>query len=101
MGKTSVNLFDIAIGLAVTCQEKLSATVEKLVQKGELGRQQASEFLSAVEDKGAAGRKKITTQAQDSARKVLDEMGIVSTDEVAKLRKEIKELKALVKAKAD
>ena len=98
MDKKLISVVDIALGLAVTCQEKLAATVDKMVKKGELGKQQATDFLAAVQDKGADGREALGKQMQESAKKVLGEIGFASTDEIVKLRKEIKELKALVKS---
>lgn len=98
MDSKIVNVCDVALGLATICQEKLTATVNQLVEKGEMGRQQATEFLEATQNKGADSRQSIGKLVQDGARKVLGEIGFVSTDEIAKLRKEIKELKTLIKS---
>jgi len=95
--KKRICLIDVVLGLAMMSQEKVTAAVDALVKNGALGKEQANDFLSTVQAKGAACKKTLGGQFQDIARKVLAELGFVPSDKVAKLRKEIYKLKSMRK----
>jgi polyhydroxyalkanoate synthesis regulator phasin len=75
----------------------MAAAADSLVKKGALSRRQSEEFLRAVQAEGAEFKKATGNQVLESAKKVLGELGVVTAGDVAKLHKEIKELKAMLK----
>ncbi|MFA7173332.1 MAG: hypothetical protein WC340_07945 [Kiritimatiellia bacterium] len=95
--KKSVYVIEMALGLALMGQKKLAAAVDSLVEKRAMSRQQAQEFLHTAQSEGAECKKVIEDQFLNSAKKVLGELGFVTTDDVAKMHKEIIGLKAMVK----
>ncbi|MDA3925309.1 MAG: hypothetical protein PF904_11495 [Kiritimatiellae bacterium] len=97
MEKKRVCPIEIALGLALMGQKKLAGTVESLEKKGTNGKRQSQEFLHAVQSEGAKCKQVIGKQFRASAKKAMGEYGFVTADDVAKVHKEIKELKKMLK----
>ena len=96
MEKKCVCPIDIALGLALMGKKKLVGKVESLEKKGTEGNRQSREFLHAAQSEGVKCKQVIGKKFRDSAKKALGEYGFVTADD-AKVHKEIKELKKMLK----
>ena len=98
MAKKCVCLAEIALGLARVSQKEVVAAVDSLVKKGTLSKERSVKFLHHLQAEGTDCKNAIEKQIQGSAKKALGDLGFVTADDVALLRKEIKALKALPKS---
>lgn len=93
--KKSICISELALGLARLSKKELVTAVDVLVEKGAMTKERSEKFLQDAQAEGAECKKAIGDKLQGSAKKILKDLGVVTSADVAKLHKEIKVLKAL------
>lgn len=90
------NLFDkglaFGLGLAVKSKEQIEATVEELVKKGELKKEESNQFVNELVKKGKETRSELDQMIQERMKKMLNELNLVTKEDVQRLEQRIVEL---------
>lgn len=81
-------LFYTGIGAATLLKEKVEKEVEKLEEKGKLGKADAKAFLEAIEERGKEEEEVLKTKLKDALREVIDELGLATKADIEALHKE-------------
>ena len=76
------------IGAATLLKEKVEKEVEKLEEKGKLGKADAKAFLEAIEERGKEEEEVLKTKLKDALREVIDELGLATKADIEALHKE-------------
>ena len=77
--------FLAGIGLLSMTREKAQKIVEELTHEGELQRGEAKEWIDQLSDRGEEERQALRKLIRDEIKKVLDEMGLATKDDIQKL----------------
>lgn len=98
MEKKCVCPVEMALGMALLGKKKLTESFDSLEKKRSKSSQQLHEFLHDAQSEGAKCKQVIGEQFKGSAKKTLGDCGFVTADDVAQVRKEIEELKDVLKS---
>ncbi|MGV3487154.1 MAG: phasin family protein [Tuberibacillus sp.] len=82
----------LGFGLAVTSKEQLEKTVDELVKRGEMTRQESKDFLNELMKKGESTSAELEALINQKVNKVIDRLDLVKKSEVERLEQRIKEL---------
>ena len=77
--------FLAGIGLLSMTREKAQKVVEELTHEGELQRGEAKEWIDQLSARGEEERQALRKLIRDELRKVLDEMGLATKEDIQKL----------------
>lgn len=84
------NLLYTGIGAAVVFKEKVEAEVKKLEEEGKLKTDDAKSLLESIEEKGKAQEIAFKNQLKSALKEVLDELGVATKEDIAKLKDQLK-----------
>lgn len=85
------------IGLAAVTKEKIEEMVDELVKTGEIKQKEASSVKEKLIQKAEQERNELIELIKKQVKAVADELGLVSKEEIEKLRKQIKKLEKELK----
>ena len=77
--------FLAGIGLVSMTREKAQKIVDELTHEGELQRSEAKEWIDQLSDRGEEERQALRKLIRDEIKKVLDEMGLATKEDIQKL----------------
>lgn len=81
-------LFYTGIGAASLLKERVEKEIEKLEERGKLGKDDAKAFLDAIEARGKEEENAFKTKLKDALKEVIDELGIATKADIKELLKE-------------
>ncbi len=85
------NLFEkgllAGIGLLSMTREKAQDIIEELSHEGELQKNEAKQWVDQLSDRGEEERQALRKLIRDEMKKVLDEMGLVTKEDIKELLK--------------
>ncbi|NLW12087.1 MAG: hypothetical protein GX028_08755 [Clostridiaceae bacterium] len=70
------------IGLASWSREKIEETVEDMVKKGDIARNDAREFANELVKKGESQREELNKLIQDEVHKALEQMDLAAKSDI-------------------
>jgi polyhydroxyalkanoate synthesis regulator phasin len=77
--------FLAGIGLLSMTREKAQKVIEDLSQEGELQKNEVKEWVDQLSDRGEEERQALRKLVRDELKKVLDEMGLATKEDIQKL----------------
>ena len=77
--------FLAGIGLLSMTREKAQKVMEELTHEGELQRHEMKEWVDQLSDRGEEERQALRKLVRDEVKKVLDEMGLATKDDIQKV----------------
>ena len=78
--------FLAGIGLLSMTREKAQQVIEELTHEGELQKNEVKEWVDQLSDRGEEERQALRKLLRDEMKKVLDEMGLATKEDIQKLR---------------
>ena len=77
--------FLAGIGLLSMTREKAQKVIEELTHEGELQKNEAKEWVDQLSARGEEERQALRKLVRDEMKKVLDEMGLATKEDIQKL----------------
>ena len=77
--------FLAGLGLLSMTREKAQKVVDELTHEGELQRSEAKEWIEQLSDRGEEERQALRKLIRDEMKKVLDEVGFATKEDIQKL----------------
>lgn len=91
--KNLLNQFiSLGVGAAVFSKEQIERSVEDLVRKGEISKGDSRELVERLIEKGSKMREEMDSIIASKVSQTLDQLHLVSKDELRKLERRIEEL---------
>ncbi|MHC1788195.1 phasin family protein [Solidesulfovibrio sp.] len=88
-----VDLLYMGLGAAFLAKDKFTEVIDELEKRGEVSRDEAKRFLDDAKSRAKHEEEAVAARVREEVRKVLEEMGLATKDDIA-------ELKALLKKKS-
>ena len=86
---TMTSLFEkgllVGIGLLSMTREKAQEVIDELSHEGELQKSEVKEWVDQLSDRGEEERQALRKLIREEMKKVLDEMGLVTKEDIQKL----------------
>lgn len=77
--------FLAGIGLLSMTREKAQKVIEELTHEGELQKNEVKQWVDQLSDRGEEERQALRKLVRDEVKKVLDEMGLATKEDIQKL----------------
>jgi len=84
------NLLYTGIGAAALMKEKVEKEMQKLQEEGKIKTSDAKSFLESIEQKGKDEEKRFKEELKSALKEVIEELGIATKEDLAKLKEECK-----------
>jgi polyhydroxyalkanoate synthesis regulator phasin len=84
------------IGLALKTRDEVEDIARELSKKGSMSEQEGKKFLDDLLKRYDEARDKLEGRVEETVKKILKKMDIVTSDELKALKKEIRELKKAI-----
>jgi polyhydroxyalkanoate synthesis regulator phasin len=78
--------FLVGIGLLSMTREKAQQVIEELSHEGEVQKGEMKQWVDQLSDRGEEERQALRKVIRDEVKKVLDEMGLATKEDIQKLR---------------
>lgn len=78
--------FLAGIGLLSMTREKAQQVIDELTQEGEVQKNEVKEWVDQLSSRGEEERQALRKLVRDELKKVLDEMGLATKEDIQKLR---------------
>lgn len=78
------------LGALSVFKDRVEEEVKKLEEKGKLKTEDAKSFLDSIEQRGKEEDEKIKNKIKEMLKEVIDELGIATKEDIAKLKEELK-----------
>lgn len=83
-------LLHTSIGAGLLLKEKVEEDIKKLEETGKLKSDDAKSFLESLEQKGQEEELKNKEKLKLLLKEIIDELGLVTKDDLEKLKQELK-----------
>lgn len=77
--------FLVGIGLLSMTREKAQQVIEELSHEGEVQKSEVKQWVDQLSDRGEEERQALRKLIRDEVKKVLDEMGLATKEDIQKL----------------
>ncbi|NNK14011.1 MAG: hypothetical protein HKP52_07220 [Desulfofustis sp.] len=94
------NMFYIGAGAAFLTKEKLEELRTELIEKGKMTQDEGRQFIDDMVKKSEEAKSQVDQQIHDAITARLKNMDIATGEDIAKLRSQIEELKAMIEPKS-
>jgi polyhydroxyalkanoate synthesis regulator phasin len=78
--------FLVGIGLLSMTREKAQQVIEELSHEGDVQKGEMKQWVDQLSDRGEEERQALRKVIRDEVKKVLDEMGLATKEDIQKLR---------------
>lgn len=85
-------VFSLGLGAAVATKEQIEKTVEGLVKKGEVSREESKELINQWIEKGEQAQRDLDDQVKARVNEALSQLNVVTKEEFNALERRIREL---------
>lgn len=92
-------VLSLGLGLAAAGKEQIEKTIDELVKKGEVSKEESKAWVEAIVQKGDEARQRIEELARDKVNAMIRERQLATREDIERLEKRIEELER--KAQAD
>ncbi|CAI9390431.1 phasin family protein [Niallia sp. Sow4_A1] len=92
MRTTIEKALSLGLGLAIAGKEQVEKTVEELVKKGEVSKNESKDLINHLIQKGEEMKGQLETVAKEKVNAAYAEMKLATLDDVKKLEKRIEAL---------
>lgn len=83
-------LLHTGIGVAVILKQKVEDEMKRLEDEGKIKTKDAKSFLESIETKGKEEEARIKEQLKSTLKEVIDELGLATKEDLAKLKEDLK-----------
>lgn len=91
--RSTINQFiSLGLGAAIASKDQIEKTIEDLVKKGEVSKAESKELIENLIEKGAQTKLELDALVQLKVKEALNQLQLVTKDEVMILEKRIEEL---------
>jgi polyhydroxyalkanoate synthesis regulator phasin len=87
-------VFSLGLGAAIASKEQIEKIVNDLVKKGELSNAESKEWIDKLTERGVQARKELDDIVKTRIHQVLNELNLVTKDEVRELERRIEILES-------
>lgn len=94
------NMFYIGAGAAFLTKEKLEELKTELIEKGKMTQDEGKQFIDDIVKKSDEAKSQLNQQIHDAITAQLKNIDIATGDDIAHLRIQIEELKAMIEMKS-
>ena len=94
------NMFYIGAGAAFLTKEKLEELRTELMEKGKMTQDEGKQFIDDMVKKSEEAKTQLDQQIHSAITAQLKNMDIATGDEIAQLKTQIEELKAMIETKS-
>lgn len=78
--------FLVGMGLLSMTREKAQQVIEELTHEGEVQKGEMKQWVDQLSDRGEEERQALRKLIRDEVKKVLDEVGVATKEDIQKLR---------------
>jgi polyhydroxyalkanoate synthesis regulator phasin len=78
------------IGALALTEEKVQEVIDEFVQKGQISQKEAESLVSEVQKVVDQHKTKLTTMIDEQVKRILDELHLVTKDDLVELEKSLK-----------
>ena len=82
------------IGVAAITQKKAEELVAEMKERYKLSEEEGKNLVEKIQSMARENREKVQQMAEAEVKKVVERMGLVSVDELERLKKRVQELEA-------
>lgn len=82
-------MFLLGVGFFSLTKDKVQETVDELVERGRISREEGRDMVSEIGERGATERQKLVDFVRDQVRFVTDRMDIATKSDIERLETEI------------
>ena len=82
------------IGVAAITQKKAEELVAEMKERYKLSEEEGKNLVEKIQSMARENREKVQQMAEAEVQKVVERMGLVSVDELERLKKRVQELEA-------
>ena len=93
------NVFYLGAGFAFMTKEKIEELKKDLIDKGKMTQDEGKQFVDDLIKKSEKAKADTEKKVRDLVDEQLDRMKVATSDDIAELRKQIDELRAMVEEK--
>ncbi|MBF0276084.1 MAG: hypothetical protein HQK84_12710 [Nitrospinae bacterium] len=90
--------FLLGLGVLSYSEQKYSEILEDFMKQGEAKEKEGEEFVKVAKEKFEENRKKKKKRLQEEVKKLVSSMGLVTKDELNKVKKDVDTLKKKLKS---
>ncbi len=77
------------LGIGVVLKEKVESEINKLQEEGKLKKDDAASLIESLSIKAKEEEVKVKNLFKESIKEVIDELGLATKDDIAKLKEEL------------
>jgi polyhydroxyalkanoate synthesis regulator phasin len=93
------NVFYLGAGIAFMTKEKIEELKKDLIDKGKMTQDEGRQFVDDLVNKSEKAKADVEKKVRDLVDEQLAKMKVATSDDIAELRKQIEELRAMVEEK--
>lgn len=86
-----------AVGAMTLTQKKAEELVQEMREKLNVSEEEGKAFLKKIQDAATQNQEKLQEQAREEVRKACERMGLVTAEELDKLKKKVAQLEKKLK----
>ena len=94
------NMFYIGAGAAFLTKEKLEELRTELIEKGKMTQDEGKQFIDDMVKKSEEAKTQLDQQIHGAINAQLKNMDIATGDDIAQLKAQLEELKAMIETKS-
>ncbi len=91
----------ISVGMAYLTKEKVEELAHEIIEKGKMSKKESKAFLEDLLDKSEETSKQVEAQMTTIVNDTLKKLNFATQEDVKGLKKEIKELRKMLKKKGE
>ncbi len=84
------------VGLALKAWDEVEDLAKEAVEQGKMTEQEGRKFIGEIQERYDEAQRKLEERVEKSVKDLLKKADVVTQDELKALKKEIRELKALI-----
>jgi polyhydroxyalkanoate synthesis regulator phasin len=89
------------VGLALKAWDEVEDLAKEVAEQGKMTEQEGRKFVDEIQDRYEDAQRKLEERVEQSVKNLLKKADVVTQDELKALKKEIRELKALISSQSD
>lgn len=86
-------MLDLGLGIVAITKERAEAIVDELVKQGRMSKEEGSDFIKKIIEKGKQSEIEIQKKIETIVQKKIKEYNIATREEINTLKREIEQLK--------
>jgi polyhydroxyalkanoate synthesis regulator phasin len=89
------------MGLALQAWDEVENLAREMIKKSEMSEKEGTKFLEDLRRRYSDTQTKLESRVESAVKEFLKKADVVTTDELKALKKEVRELKKMIKSEAE